>query len=103
MFLVGPSFRSHTARTIWTDGCARKDSRRTERKRGDMGRAEIKAWAKLMNVSTYYIRRELQRERNLERARMEPDRWIMLKYPNGEINAFPSCMFPGEEARAAAA
>jgi len=53
-----------------------------------VSRAEIKVWAKSMNVSPYYIWRELQRELNLERARKEPDKWTVLKYPSGEINAF---------------
>ena len=61
-----------------------------------MSKMEIKAWAELMGVSQAWIRREVRRENDLERARKQPDKWIVLKYPNnGGLHAFPKEMFEG--------
>jgi hypothetical protein len=58
-----------------------------------MSREDIQAWAKLMGVQPSYIRQELRRERNLNRAQKDPQNWVVLKFPTGEINAFPHSMF----------
>jgi hypothetical protein len=62
-----------------------------------MSKEDIRAWAALMDVSQSYIRQELRRERNLSRARKDPENWVVLKFPNtGEIHAFSKDMFPIE-------
>lgn len=49
-----------------------------------------------MGVSQAWIRREIRRENDLERARKQPDKWIVLKYPNnGGLHAFSKEMFEG--------
>lgn len=58
-----------------------------------MSREDIRAWAELMGVQPSYIRHELRRERNLNRAQKDPQNWVVLKFPTGEINAFPRSMF----------
>lgn len=48
-----------------------------------------------MGVPQSYIRKELRRERNLNRARKDPENWVVLKFPNtGEMHAFSKDMFP---------
>jgi hypothetical protein len=62
-----------------------------------MSKEDIRAWAALMDVSQSYIHQELRRERNLSRARKDPENWVVLKFPNtGEIHAFSKDMFPIE-------
>ncbi len=59
-----------------------------------MGKVEIRAWAELMGVSQAWIRREIRRENDLNRARKDPQNWIVLKYPNnGGLHAFPKELF----------
>lgn len=60
-----------------------------------MSKTDIRAWAALMGVPQSYIRKELRRERNLNRARKDPENWVVLKFPNtGEMHAFSKDMFP---------
>ncbi len=59
-----------------------------------MSKEEIHAWAQLTGVRPGYIRQELRRENNLNRARKNPKHWIVLRFPTGEVNAFPRSMFP---------
>jgi hypothetical protein len=58
-----------------------------------MSRTEIKAWAKLMGVSQAWVRKELRREDDLGRARSDPEHWVVLKYPDTTLHAFPKQMF----------
>lgn len=59
-----------------------------------MSKEEIRFWARELGVSQNSIRRELYRERQLERARQDPKNWVVLRFPDGEINAFPNSFFP---------
>lgn len=59
-----------------------------------MSKEEIQAWAKITGIRASYIRQELRRENNLNRARKDPSNWVILRFPNGEVNAFPRVMFP---------
>jgi len=58
-----------------------------------MSREDIRAWAQLMGVPPSHVRQELRRERNLTQAQKDPQHWVVLKFPTGEINAFPRSMF----------
>jgi hypothetical protein len=58
-----------------------------------MSKEEIALWARELGVSKTHIRRELQRERDMERARRDPKNWTVLRYPTGEVYAFPNSFF----------
>jgi hypothetical protein len=64
-----------------------------------MSRTEIKAWAELAGVSQTRIQREMREANDLTRARTNPDKWIVLRYPeDGSFRAYPRRMFEGATA-----
>jgi hypothetical protein len=60
-----------------------------------MSKEQIKKWAEQLGVSQAWVRRDLQRDRDLQRASRDPGNWTVLRYPDGELHAFPNSFFAG--------